>query len=239
MHKPYKGLIDPSGYNYGGQSLMFFEKYNHREYLNKVKAWPLNHMKYMESEYPIQESKYQPYKNPLIDEKIALVKPKNEIIPENKPRFFRRVQSSIDPGLQQTRYQPNQMWPKHKKYREKTSGQYLQYLNPKNDPYGHKESKIRTKNDRKGLSYASNLMNFSFKEETILQEFDKLFQRQINSGERITIEIIQSIVIQLGQQFNIKSLDTFSKLFNHIQKQGQLSIQDFQQMYTNVLHHLN
>lgn len=37
---------------------MWFEKYNHREYLNKVKAWPLNHMKYLENEYPIQESKY-------------------------------------------------------------------------------------------------------------------------------------------------------------------------------------
>ncbi|CAD8056556.1 unnamed protein product [Paramecium sonneborni] len=235
MHKPYKGLIDPSGYNYGGQSLMWFEKYNHREYLNKVKAWPLNHMKYLENEYPIQESKYQPYKNPLSSESVTFIKPKSEIVPENKPHFFRRVQSSIDPGLQQTLHQPNQMWPKHKKYREKTSGQYLQYLNPNNDPYGYKESKIRTKNDRKGLSYASNLMKFTFKEETILQEFDKYFQRKINSGETITIEIIQSIVIQLGQQFKIKSLDTFSKLFNHISKQCQLSLKDYELMYTNVL----
>lgn len=33
-------------------------------------------------------------------------------------------------------------------------------------------AKARTKNERKGLSYASNLMNFTFKEETILKEFD-------------------------------------------------------------------
>lgn len=46
MYSPYKGLINPTGYNYGGQSLMTFEKYNHREYLNKVKAWPLNSITY-------------------------------------------------------------------------------------------------------------------------------------------------------------------------------------------------
>lgn len=33
-------------------------------------------------------------------------------------------------------------------------------------------AKRRTKNERKGLSYASNLMNFTFKEENIFHEFD-------------------------------------------------------------------
>lgn len=36
-------------------------------------------------------------------------------------------------------------------------------------------AKRRTKNERKGLSFASNLMKFTFKEENILQEFDKQF----------------------------------------------------------------
>ena len=59
-----RGLFNPTYYNYGGQNISYVEKRNHRVYLNLVKPWPLDHMKFIETTYPMDKPTKKKFDKP-------------------------------------------------------------------------------------------------------------------------------------------------------------------------------
>lgn len=164
-----RGLFNPTYYNYGGQNISYVEKRNHRVYLNLVKPWPLDHLKFMETNYPMDKPTKKKFDKP----KMRSVKNlKDDKLNETQPRFFREVHEEEDKKLKSLLFQAPICLPKQKAYREKNMDQMMMFLNPKSDPYGYKETKLRSQLWRKGQSMASGLGHKSKKEIDMMDTFN-------------------------------------------------------------------